>query len=344
MTSSVLPAPDATVLAGLKGRSFLRELDFTPREWMTLIELAAQLKADKKAGRETQTMIGRNIALIFEKTSTRTRCSFEVGAADQGAHTTYLDPSGSQIGHKESVADTARVLGRMFDGIEYRGDDQSKVEQLAELSGVPVWNGLTDDWHPTQMLCDSLTMLEHAGKPASEISYAYVGDARFNMGRSLLINGAMIGADVRIVAPRSLWPDEECIAEAHRVAEATGARVTLTESVEEGVAGVDFVHTDIWVSMGEPKEVWDERIALLRDYQVNASLMAVAGPQARFMHCLPAYHNRETRIGEEIFQATGMDGLEVTEEVFESEASIVFDQAENRMHTIKAVMVATLGD
>ena len=342
--TACLPAPDPTVLAGLKGRSFLRELDFSPEEWMTFIQLAAQLKAEKKAGRETQRLRGRNIALVFEKTSTRTRCSFEVGAADQGASTTYLDPSGSQMGHKESVADTARVLGRMFDGIEYRGDEQAKVVQLAELSGVPVWNGLTDQWHPTQMLCDSLTMLEHAGKPTGEISYAYVGDARFNMGRSLLVNGAMIGADVRIVAPRALWPDEECIAQAHQVAERTGARITVTESVPQGVAGVDFVHTDIWVSMGEPKEVWDERIAMLRDYQVNASLMELAGPQARFMHCLPAYHNRQTAIGEEIYQATGMDGVEVTEEVFESERSIVFDQAENRMHTIKAVTAATLRD
>ncbi|MGK2349225.1 ornithine carbamoyltransferase [Actinomyces sp. W5033] len=339
-----LPAPDATLLAGLKGRSFLRELDFTPAEWMTLIELAAELKAAKKEGRETRSLRGRNIALLFEKTSTRTRCSFEVGAHDQGAHVTYLDPSGSQMGHKESVADTARVLGRMFDAIEYRGDEQAKVVQLATLSGVPVWNGLTDDWHPTQMLCDCLTMIEHAGKAPQEISYAYVGDARFNMGRSLLVAGAMIGADVRIVAPKALWPDEDCVAQARRVAASTGARVTLTESVEEGVTGVDFVHTDIWVSMGEPKEVWDERIAMLRPYQVNADLMAVAGEQAKLMHCLPAYHNRETAIGEEIYQATGMDGLEVTEEVFESEASIVFDQAENRMHTIKAVMVATLGD
>ncbi|MBM6979263.1 MAG: ornithine carbamoyltransferase [Actinomyces succiniciruminis] len=339
-----IPAPDPAVLASLKGRSFLRELDFTPQEWMTLIGLAAQLKADKRAGREAQHLKGKNIALIFEKTSTRTRCSFEVGAHDQGAHTTYLDPSGSQIGHKESVADTARVLGRMFDGIEYRGDSQAKVDQLAELSGVPVWNGLTDDWHPTQMLCDCLTMLEHADKPAGQISYAYIGDARFNMGRSLLVAGALLGADVRIVAPKELWPDDECVAAAQAVAADTGARIRLTESVDEGVAGVDFVHTDIWVSMGEPKDVWAERIELLRDYQVNAALMAKAGEQAKFMHCLPSYHNRETAIGEEIYQATGMDGLEVTEDVFESERSIVFDQAENRMHTIKAVMVATLGD
>ena len=341
---TALAAPDSTVLAGLKGRSFLKELDFAPAEWMALIELAAQLKEDKKAGREVKRLTGKNIALIFEKTSTRTRCSFEVAAYDQGAQVTYLDPSGSQMGHKESVADTARVLGRCYDGIEFRGKKQEHVEALAELSGVPVWNGLTDEWHPTQMLCDSLTMLEHAGKAAGDISYAYVGDARFNMGRSLLVNGALLGADVRIVSPRELWPDEECIEAARQVARSTGARVTLTESVEEGVAGVDFIHTDIWVSMGEPKEVWDERIALLRPYQVNASLMGIAGPQARFMHCLPAYHDRNTTVGEEIFQATGMDGVEVTNDVFESEASIVFDQAENRMHTIKAVMVATLGD
>ena len=328
----------------LHNRSFLKELDFTAEEWSSLLELAAQLKADKKAGREVKRLTGKNIALIFEKTSTRTRCSFEVAAYDQGAQVTYLDPSGSQMGHKESVADTARVLGRFYDGIEFRGKKQEHVEALAELSGVPVWNGLTDEWHPTQMLCDSLTMLEHAGKPAGEISYAYVGDARFNMGRSLLVNGALLGADVRIVAPKELWPDEECVAAAHRVAESTGARITLTESVEEGVAGVDFVHTDIWVSMGEPKEVWDERIAMLRPYQVNTSLMAIAGPQAKFMHCLPAFHDRNTTIGEEVYQATGLEALEVTDEVFESEASIVFDQAENRMHTIKALLVATLAD
>ncbi len=328
----------------LHGRPFLREIDFTPAEWLSLIDLAAELKAAKKNGTEVQHLKGRNIALIFEKTSTRTRCSFEVAAFDQGAHTTYLDPSGSQMGHKESTADTARVLGRMFDGIEYRGDEQEKVEVLSELSGVPVWNGLTDDWHPTQMLCDSLTMREHAGKPLNQVSYAYVGDARFNMGRSLLVNGALIGADVRIVAPRELMPDEECIAHARRIAEETGAKVTVTDNVDEGVAGVDFVHTDIWVSMGEPKDVWNERIEMLRDYQVNASLMEKAGPQAKFMHCLPAYHDRKTVIGKQLFEATGMDGIEVTDEVFEGPASIVFDQAENRMHTIKAVMVATLGD
>lgn len=328
----------------LHGRHLLREIDFTPAEWLSLIDLAAELKAAKKNGTEVQRLKGKNIALVFEKTSTRTRCSFEVAAFDQGAHTTYLDPSGSQIGHKESVADTARVLGRFFDGIEYRGDDQSKVELLAELSGVPVWNGLTDDWHPTQMLCDALTMREHAGKPLSEVSFAYVGDARFNTGRSLLVNGALIGADVRIVAPKQLWPSDEVVEAAEAIAGETGARITLTESIDEGVAGVDFVHTDIWVSMGEPKEVWDERIALLKPYQVNASLMAKAAPNAKFMHCLPAFHDRNTTVGEQIFQATGLAELEVTDEVFEGPASIVFDQAENRMHTIKAVMVATLGD
>lgn len=328
----------------LHGRHLLREIDFTPAEWLSLIDLAAELKAAKRNGTEVQRLKGKNIALVFEKTSTRTRCSFEVAAFDQGAHTTYLDPSGSQIGHKESVADTARVLGRFFDGIEYRGDDQSKVELLAELSGVPVWNGLTDDWHPTQMLCDALTMREHAGKPLSEVSFAYVGDARFNTGRSLLVNGALIGADVRIVAPKQLWPSDEVVEAAEAIAKETGARIALTESIDEGVAGVDFVHTDIWVSMGEPKEVWDERIALLKPYQVNAALMAKAAPGAKFMHCLPAFHDRNTTVGEQIFQATGLAELEVTDEVFEGPASIVFDQAENRMHTIKAVMVATLGD
>lgn len=328
----------------LHGRHLLREIDFTPTEWLSLIDLAARLKEEKKTGREVQRLRGKNIALIFEKTSTRTRCSFEVAAFDQGAHTTYLDPSGSQIGHKESVADTARVLGRFFDGIEYRGDDQSKVETLAALSGVPVWNGLTDQWHPTQMLCDALTMREHADKPLSEVSYAYVGDARFNTGRSLLVNGALIGADVRIVAPKELMPSHDVVEAAHTIARETGARITLTDSIDEGVGGVDFVHTDIWVSMGEAKEVWDERIRLLTPYQVNAQLMAKAAPNAKFMHCLPAFHDRNTAIADQIFHATGLNELEVTDEVFQGSASIVFDQAENRMHTIKAVMVATLGD
>lgn len=332
-------------MASLKGRHFLKELDFTTEEWQEFLNLAAELKAAKKNGTEVQRLEGKNIALIFEKTSTRTRCSFEVGAYDQGAHVTYLDPSGSQIGHKESIEDTARVLGRFFDGIEYRGDSQEKVETLARLSGVPVWNGLTDEWHPTQMLCDQLTMHESSGKPYKEISFAYVGDARFNMSNSLLISGAMMGMDFRIVAPKQLWNSPEIIAKAEEIAAQTGAKITHTEDVAEGVRGVDFIYTDIWVSMGEPKEVWNERIELLRDYQVNQAMMdAAQNPDVKFMHCLPAFHDRHTTIGEEIFQATGMEALEVTDEVFNGPQSIVFDQAENRMHTIKAVMVATLGD
>lgn len=326
----------------LHGRHLLREIDFTPAEWMSLIDLAAELKAEKKEGREVPRLKGRNIALVFEKTSTRTRCSFEVAAADQGAHTTFLDPTASQIGHKESVADTARVLGRLFDGIEYRGDEQAKVDTLAELSGVPVWNGLTDDWHPTQMLCDALTMREHAGKPLSEVSYAYVGDARFNTGRSLLVNGALIGADVRIVAPKQLWPDEECIASAKKIAAETGARITLTESVDEGVAGVDFVHTDIWVSMGEPAELWAQRIEALSPYRVTRGLMDKADADAIFMHCLPSFHDTRTTIGADIAERFGVTEMEVEDRVFESSRSKVFDEAENRMHTIKAVMYATL--
>ena len=329
----------------LKGRSFTKETDLTPVEWTYLLELSEQLKAERRSGCETQRLVGKKVALLFEKSSTRTRCAFEVALMEQGGHSTYLNSSDSQIMHKESAKDTARVLGRWYDGIEYRGDKQSKVEELAALSGVPVWNGLTDQWHPTQMLCDSLTMLEHAGKPAGEISYAYVGDARFNMGRSLLVNGALLGADVRIVAPKELWPDEECVAAAHQVAESTGACITLTESVEEGVAGVDFVHTDIWVSMGEPKEVWDERIAMLRPYQATASLVkATANPDVKYLHCLPAFHDRATTVGQDIYDKTGMNGLEVTDDVFETSTNAAFDQAENRMHTIKAVMVATLAD
>ena len=328
----------------LLGRSFLRELDFSAREWESLLDLAARLKADKKAGREVQCLQGRNIALIFEKTSTRTRCSFEVAAYDQGARVTYLDPAGSQLGHKESVADTARVLGRFYDGIEFRGKEQEHVRALADLSGVPVWNGLTDQWHPTQMLADQLTMIEHAGRPLNEISLAYLGDARNNVANSLLIAGALMGMDVRMVGPAELQTPPEVVAQAHKLAKTSGARITITDDPATGVRGADFLYTDVWVSMGEPKEAWDSRIALLRPYQVNASLMAIAGPQARFMHCLPSYHDRNTVIGEQIYEATGMDGLEVTDEVFESPASIVFDQAENRMHTIKAVMVATLGE
>ncbi|MCZ4119269.1 ornithine carbamoyltransferase [Streptomyces sp. H39-S7] len=327
----------------LKGRHFLKELDFSPEEFRHLVELAARLKAAKRAGTEVRRLAGKNIALVFEKTSTRTRCSFEVAAADQGASTTYLDPSGSQIGHKESVKDTARVLGRMFDGIEYRGAGQEIVEELAQYAGVPVWNGLTDEWHPTQMLADVLTMAEHTDKPLGETAYAYLGDARYNMGNSLLVTGALLGMDVRIVAPRHLWPEESVVAEARRLAERTGARVTLTEDVAEGVRGVDYLHTDVWVSMGEPKEVWDERIALLGPYAVTMDVLRATGnADVKFLHCLPAFHDLGTKIGQEIYERHGLTSLEVTDEVFESAHSVVFDQAENRMHTIKAILVATL--
>ncbi|MFE9023495.1 ornithine carbamoyltransferase [Streptomyces sp. NPDC007808] len=333
----------ATVPTALAGRHFLKELDFTEQEFRGLVELAAELKAAKKAGAETQYLRGKNIALIFEKTSTRTRCAFEVAAADQGASTTYLDPSGSQIGHKESVKDTARVLGRMYDGIEYRGDSQSKVEELAAYAGVPVYNGLTDDWHPTQMLADVLTMTEHSAGPLNEISYAYLGDARFNMGNSYLITGALLGMDVRIVAPKTYWPAQEVVDRARELAETSGARVTLTEAVEEGVAGADFVATDVWVSMGEPKDVWDERIAALGPYAVTMDVLRATGnPDVKFLHCLPAFHDLGTKVGQEIFESHGLRSLEVTDEVFESAHSVVFDEAENRMHTIKAVLVATL--
>ena len=327
----------------LKKRSFLKLLDFTPEEIEYLLDLAASLKKDKKEGREVKHLTGKNIALIFEKTSTRTRCSFEVAAYDQGAHVTYLGPTGSQIGVKESMKDTARVLGRMYDGIEYRGFAQKTVEELAEYAGVPVWNGLTNEFHPTQILADFLTMREHAGKPLREVSYAYLGDARYNMGNSLLVGGAKMGMDVRIVAPKALQPAAELVEECRRIAAQTGARITVTDDVSEGVRGCDFLYTDVWVSMGEPDEVWKERIALLKPYQVNASLMARTGnPECKFMHCLPAYHNLETAVGRDVFSKFGLDGVEVTEDVFESPASIVFDEAENRMHTIKAVMVATL--
>ncbi|OUC93968.1 ornithine carbamoyltransferase [Streptosporangium minutum] len=330
----------------LRNRSFLRELDLTPDEFRFLIRLSADLKAAKYAGNEDPRLTGKNIALIFEKTSTRTRCAFEVGAHDQGAHVTYLDPSGSQMGHKESVKDTARVLGRMFDAIEYRGSKQAYIEELAAYAGVPVWNGLTDEWHPTQMLADMLTMQEHSDKPLHDVSYAYLGDARNNMGHSLLVTGAMLGMDVRMVAPKDLWPDEQTVVKPARdLAKRTGATVTVTDDVNKGVKGVDFLYTDVWVSMGEPKEVWDERIKLLMPYQVNAEVVKATGnPEVKFMHCLPAFHNRETRVGEDLFEKTGHDALEVTEELFESPRSIVFDQAENRLHTIKAIMVATLGD
>ncbi|MCX4642537.1 ornithine carbamoyltransferase [Streptomyces sp. NPDC058293] len=333
----------ATVRPDLTGRHFLKEVDFTAEEFRGLIDLAAELKAAKKAGTETRHLAGRNIALIFEKTSTRTRCAFEVAAADQGASTTYLDPSGSQIGHKESVRDTARVLGRMFDAIEYRGDSQSGVEELAAYAGVPVYNGLTDDWHPTQMLADVLTMVEHCDRPLDRIAFAYLGDARFNMGNSYLVTGALLGMDVRIVAPREYWPAEEIVAQARKLAETSGARITLTEDIPEGVAGADFVVTDVWVSMGEPKEVWAERIAALAPYAVTMDVLRATGnADVKFLHCLPAFHDLGTKVGREIHETYGLDSLEVTDEVFESEHSVVFDEAENRLHTIKAIMVATL--
>jgi ornithine carbamoyltransferase len=327
----------------LRNRSFLKELDFTREELTYLLDLSASLKTAKYAGTEVPRLNGRNIALIFEKTSTRTRCAFEVAAHDQGAHVTYLDPTGSQMGHKESTADTAQVLGRMFDAIEYRGSGQEHVEELAEYAGVPVFNGLTNEWHPTQMLADVLTMREHAGCPAHEIAYAYVGDGRFNMGRSLLITGAILGADVRIITPQELQPPADVIATAHELAKASGARITISDDAGD-VRGVDFVHTDVWVSMGEPKDVWTERARLLAPYQVNAELLArTENPRVRFMHCLPAFHDSKTVVGAQMAEATGMhDGLEVTDEVFRSPASVVFDQAENRLHTIKAVLVATM--
>ena len=328
----------------LRNRSFVKEVDFTPKEWKFLLDLAAELKLARYAGSEQPQLTRKNIALIFEKTSTRTRCAFEVATFDQGARVTYLDPSGSQIGHKESMEDTARVLGRMYDGIQYRGSAQEKVETLARYAGVPVWNGLTDEWHPTQSLCDMLTMREHSYKHDEEIAFAYLGDARNNVGNSLLVAGAMMGMDVRVVAPREQWNHEPVVKQAHDIALETGARITQTDDVAQGVQGVDFVYTDVWVSMGEPTEVWEERIHLLRPYQVNTHLLDMTGnPQVRFMHCLPGFHDRHTRVGEELFQKTGMTALEVTDEVFESKHSIVFDQAENRMHTIKAVLVATLG-
>ncbi|BAJ28460.1 MULTISPECIES: ornithine carbamoyltransferase [Kitasatospora] len=328
----------------LRNRHFLKELDFTPQEFRHLVDLAAQLKAAKYAGTEQPRLRGKNIALIFAKTSTRTRCAFEVAAHDQGASTTYLDPAGSQMGHKESIKDTARVLGRMFDGIEYRGDGQEIIEELAAHAGVPVWNGLTDEWHPTQLLADVLTIQEHSAKPLSETTLVYLGDARFNMGNSILVTGALLGMDIRIVAPASLWPAEEVRKAAESLAEASGARITLTEDVAAGVAGADFLYTDVWVSMGEPKEVWAERIALLKPYQVSMETVRATGnPAVKFLHCLPAFHDLGTEVGRQMHELTGMSELECTDELFESDHSVVFDQAENRLHTIKAVMVATLG-
>ena len=329
----------------LRHRDFLKELDFTTREMNFLLDLARDLKRAKYTGNERKRLQGKNVALIFEKTSTRTRCAFEVGAYDQGAGVTYLDPTGSQIGHKESIADTARVLSGFYDGIEFRGSAHSDVEELAEYADVPVWNGLTDEWHPTQMLADFLTMTESSHKPADQISYAYMGDARSNMGNSLLVMGAIMGADVRICGPRDLWPSAEVRNAAHERAERSGATITLTEDPDEALPGAEFLHTDVWVSMGEPAEVWDQRIRLLKPYQVNEENLAKTGKNAKFMHCLPAFHDTNTKVGREIAAKTGMDnGLEVTNDVFESDRNIAFAQAENRLHTIKAVMVATIGD
>lgn len=329
----------------LRNRNFLKLLDFTPKEIQYMLDLARDLKRAKYAGCEQPKLKGKNIALIFEKTSTRTRCAFEVAAHDQGAHVTYLGPTGSQIGVKESMKDTARVLGRMFDGIEYRGFEQKIVEELAEYAGVPVWNGLTNEFHPTQILADFLTMSEHTDKPLHKVSYAYLGDARYNMGNSLMVGGVKMGMDVRIVAPKELQPNADLIATCQEIAKETGATLTVTDNVEQGVKGCDFLYTDVWVSMGEPAEVWAERIKLLKPYQVNKEVMAKTGnPKCKFMHCLPAYHNLETQVGRDVYKQFGIDGVEVTEDVFESENSIVFDEAENRMHTIKAVMVATLGE
>lgn len=328
----------------LRNRNFLKLLDFTPQEIKFLLELSADLKKAKYAGTEQQRLKGKNIALIFEKASTRTRCAFETAAYDQGAHVTYLGPSGSQIGNKESMKDTARVLGRMYDGIEYRGFGQEQVEVLGEFAGVPVWNGLTNEYHPTQILADFLTMMEHSDKPLHQVSFAYAGDARNNMGNSLMVGAAKMGMDFRAVAPKKFWPEEALVKKCKEIAKATGAKITLTDDVAKGVKGVDFIYTDVWVSMGEPKEAFKERIELMMPYQVNADMMAKTGnPNCKFLHCLPAFHNRNTTIGEEIFQQYGIEAMEVTDDVFESPASIVFDEAENRLHTIKAVMVATLG-
>jgi ornithine carbamoyltransferase len=333
-----------STVVDLRGKHLLKLADFSPGEITYLIELAAELKAAKKEGREEQKLVGKEIALIFEKDSTRTRCAFEVAAYDQGAHVTFIGPSGSHMGHKETVKDTARVLGRMYDAIEYRGFGQDVAEELAEWGGVPIYNGLTDEWHPTQMLADFLTFREHLDKPLNEVVFCYLGDARFNMADSYLIAGAKLGMDVRIASPKSLWPRDEIVELARSIASETGAQITITDDVDEAVRGADFLLTDVWVSMGEPDEVWAERIELLKPYQVNAETMAKTGnPDVKFMHCLPAFHNTETQVGKEIFEKFGMDCLEVTEEVFESPASLVFDEAENRLHTIKAVMVATLG-
>ena len=329
----------------LKGRHFLKLLDFSAAEIDHLLRLAAELKQARCSGSERQRLAGKSIALIFEKSSTRTRCAFEVAAYDQGARVTYLDPSGSQLGKKESIRDTARVLGRMYHGIEYRGFAQARVEELARYAGVPVWNGLTNEFHPTQALADVMTMQEHGGKPLAQTAFAFLGDGRNNVANSLLVVAAKLGMDCRVVAPPELQPDPELLRTARDIARQTGARIAVEADLARGVAGCDFLYTDVWVSMGEAHEVWEQRIKLLTPYQVNMSVVEKTGnPTVKFMHCLPAFHNRETKVGEDIYQKTGMESLEVSEDVFESEYSIVFDQAENRMHTIKAVMVATLGD
>ena len=329
----------------LRGKHLLKLADFSPEEITYLLDLAAELKAAKKEGREEQKLVGREIALIFEKDSTRTRCAFEVAAYDQGAHVTFIGPSGSHMGHKETVKDTARVLGRMYDAIEYRGFGQDTAEELAQWAGVPIYNGLTDEWHPTQILADFLTFREHLDKPAHEVVFCYLGDARFNMADSYLIGGSKLGMDVRIASPKSLWPRDEIVEMARSVASETGAQITITDDVDEAVRGADFLLTDVWVSMGEADEVWAERIELLKPYQINSEMMAKTGnADTKFMHCLPAFHNTETEVGKEIYEKFGMESLEVTEDVFESPASLVWDEAENRLHTIKAVMVATLGD
>jgi ornithine carbamoyltransferase len=328
----------------LHGRSFLTLADYTPDEIRYLLDLAAELKAAKKDGREEQHLVGKEIALIFEKDSTRTRCAFEVAAYDQGAHVTFIGPTGSHMGHKETVKDTARVLGRMYDAIEYRGFGEKVADELAEWAGVPVYNGLTDEWHPTQILADFLTIREHVDKPLDEVAFCYLGDARFNMANSYLVGGAKLGMDVRIAAPKSLWPEEGYVTLAREVAEETGAEIMVTEDVAAAVRGCDVLFTDVWVSMGEPKEAWAERIKLLLPYQVNAAVLEQTGnSNVKFMHCLPAFHNVDTSVGKDLYDEYGIDALEVTEEVFESPGSLVFDEAENRMHTIKAVMVATLG-
>lgn len=329
----------------LKNRNFLKLLDFTPGEIKYLLDLASELKRARRLGTEKQRLKGKNIALIFEKSSTRTRCAFEVASFEQGAHVTYLGPSGSQIGQKESMKDTARVLGRMYDAIEYRGYGQEIVEELGKYARVPVWNGLTNEFHPTQILADFMTMLEHSEKPLNRISFCYLGDARNNMGNSLMVGASKMGMDFRAAAPKSCQPSEELVAECRRIAKETGAKITITDNVSEAVKGVDFLYTDVWVSMGEPDSVWEERIRLLKPFQINNDVILKTGnPDVKFLHCLPAFHNRATKAGEEIFRKFGLDGMEVTEDVFESERSIVFDEAENRLHTIKAVMVATLGD